>query len=451
MNGRPLIFEKEQRMSNRYAIHLETPSGLQFDGMVEAESVYEAASKWGWDLDRDVPRGAAIVVQDPNYNEEGKLRFTVLAPNGRTDVYGATECIYVASEFDPKALFREMAVHHEKPAKLEPIDDFATRQAMREKVERDSVMVRNFKEALSALKDRRDFLSEKGFVQFLISNEHAMQIVLETEKQDPEPIDHDFAAAKEVRPAESASLRIWLAKDESNLNKQMDSASENWPGVGGPYCFDVEIGDGDATIVGGDPDPLYRGEISAVSKTNKHGAGIRIRRDAQDDYIYIFPSLGAYPKEDADRVRTYSIKKLFQGEPGGAETELALVVAESMESAARKWAKAFSLSPEGKEKTDVVCVARSSAGTPRARFKITNKSMNDSDIVYFNNELYSISEHRRKPFADDGSVPEGAPKAVSYNDQFTVKLDSTPDSEECRKQFEQAVMRACRERFDEQP
>lgn len=108
-------------MGNRYAIHLETPAGLNFEGIVEADSIHEAAKMWASDVDDEMPPhlSKAFPIQDPNYNEEGRLRFTVMTTGTAIGVYSATGCVYVASEFDPKALFREMAARREKLAKVE--------------------------------------------------------------------------------------------------------------------------------------------------------------------------------------------------------------------------------------------------------------------------------------------------------------------------------------------
>jgi hypothetical protein len=280
MNGRPLIFEKEQRMSNRYAIHLETPAGLQFDGMVEADSLYEAAMKWARDIDYEADKARlGIAVQDPNYNEEGKLRFSALSAGDISDVYGATECIYVASEFDPKALFREMAVHYEKPAEkreeftvqslkdavdklkahaikpdkdgyyrwrvdaagnielvpeaekqeLGPIDKPEVSSIGMTDLERAEMKLLNHIDARigAANEDesKRAFLIARADIVRTFSKMFRPKSeASEPEKQEPEPIDHDFTAAKEVRPAESASLRIWFGKNEDALNMQIDSA-----------------------------------------------------------------------------------------------------------------------------------------------------------------------------------------------------------------------------------
>jgi hypothetical protein len=299
---------------------------------------------------------------------------------------------------------------------------------------------------------------ENGRYRFRMNEVGNIELVSEAEKQEPEPIDHDFESVP-LNPLREkpGSVLILPAKDDAELSKRLEECATKIDSA--PFGLLVEFNRECTVFDIDDIGLLARGEIEAVNPTRDHLAGIRIRRDAQDDYIYIFPCVSLYPKEDAgeewtvdslkiafddedilfdiddemaghvvrivnkhrkvkteapkedaDQVRTYSIKKLFQGEPGGAETELALVVAESMESAARKWAKAFSLSPEGKEKTDVVCVARSDMGAPWARFKVTNKSMNDSDIVHFNNELYSVSEHRQMSFEHCNKSPAEAPQ-----------------------------------------
>jgi hypothetical protein len=158
------------------------------------------------------------------------------------------------------------------------------------------------------------------------------------------------------------------------------------------------------------------------------------------------------PKEDAvgelkielkefvvDKPRRYSIWINDREYPN---KRAGIVDAISLFDAADKWASGTS----GGSRIAIV----TADFAPSGYLDFATAVKTDVEGVYVWSDTYRVSEFICHS-APKEILPEGAPQAISYNVQFAAKLDSTPNSEECKKHFEQAVMRACRERFDEQP